>query len=336
MFNIDASGFQTYEGRHVTLLVREVLLDGYHLDTLIGKVAKGAFHFNGEMKNPAASARLDIEGERKNFTFIVDSGAMKIEFDPNIFPKELYPIYSKTNNLHREIRDIMSSILSSKDPAANQLDRNFYLRELDLIMRNPDNFYSAFVLAELSQKLNSVKTHELITAWELLSSDIKATETGKYLQRKVANRDKTAVGQTLPEFQFTDESGQVFTRENLLKKPYLIVLGASWCGPCKKLIPTIKATQKKYADWGLQVLYINFDNDEGKWKKMIQDYSMQAFANVYDTAKPNFSAMAFAFEIAAIPVVLAVDNYGIIQYNSIREYDYEIKRIDSYLDVMFY
>ena len=333
-FDLKGFGFDIFSGRKVTMYYREDLSHGSRMDTVITIIKNGCFSLYGFIENPAATATIIIEEESKTFGFVLDSGLTEIRLNRNLFPRDIYPIMSATNVMYRKVKKMYASNMTHEGPLHNQTHRDVLLKALEMVKQNPHNFYSAIVLANVSIWPTSILLEDLHDAWEGLGAGIKSTETGKYIERKIKNKDKASIGQPLPKFELLDENGGLFTNSLMKPKPYIIVFGASWCSPCKKLIPVIKAKHSKYAEKGLEILYINLENDKAKWQKMINDFSIQRFTNVYDSSKPNFSAISFAFEIKGIPIVLVVDDKQIIHYNSIKQGDYDIKTIDSYIDRM--
>jgi len=67
----------------------------------------------------------------------------------------------------------------------------------------------------------------------------------------------------MPEFQFSDAKGKVWTLADLKGKVTLINLWATWCGPCRVELPYLQKVYDKVRDRkDLQV--ITFDTDDSR------------------------------------------------------------------------
>ena len=54
----------------------------------------------------------------------------------------------------------------------------------------------------------------------------------------------------------------------------LIDFWATWCGPCVREIPNVKATYEKYHDQGFEIIAISFDSKKEALEKMIAEKEM--------------------------------------------------------------
>lgn len=90
----------------------------------------------------------------------------------------------------------------------------------------------------------------------------------------------------------------------VLKKPMFIDFFATWCGPCRKIMPHLEGLAKEYKD---KVNFIVLSNEE---TTKLQDF----FGNV--NSKPFFvgidtkGAMSTAYSIKTIPHGVLIDKTG--------------------------
>ncbi|MBR1469423.1 MAG: AhpC/TSA family protein [Prevotella sp.] len=113
------------------------------------------------------------------------------------------------------------------------------------------------------------------------------------------------VGEQAKEFRVTGDDGKELTLPQLLegKKYVLLDFWASWCGPCRKEIPNVKAQYAKYKDMGFSVIGISIDKDEKAWKKAVTEEQLEW---------PNFCSPAVAdlYKVKAVPTVYLLDAQG--------------------------
>lgn len=117
---------------------------------------------------------------------------------------------------------------------------------------------------------------------------------------------ETLEGKPAPNFSVTDAQGKTTTLQELTqgKKYTLIDFWASWCGPCRREIPNLKAIYKEFAPKGLEIISISIDKDKAAWQKALNEEQLPW---------PNFldqSEISEAYGVKTIPLILLIDNTG--------------------------
>ena len=84
-------------------------------------------------------------------------------------------------------------------------------------------------------------------------------------------RAKLNAGDLFPELMLTDSSKHEAKISDWKGKIVLIDVWASWCTPCRKQMPKLKALFEKFKDKGLTVIAISYDKDKEKWSKAIKE-----------------------------------------------------------------
>ncbi|MBQ0085771.1 MAG: TlpA family protein disulfide reductase [Prevotella sp.] len=100
------------------------------------------------------------------------------------------------------------------------------------------------------------------------------------------------------------------------KKIVLIDFWATWCGPCMREMPNVKAAYDKYHKKGFNVVGISFDEDADRWKSTIKKNKWN-WVHLSDL-KGWKSAAGKVYEIMAIPSSILVDGNGTIIANDLR------------------
>jgi thiol-disulfide isomerase/thioredoxin len=66
-----------------------------------------------------------------------------------------------------------------------------------------------------------------------------------------------------PDWQLNTIEGKAVSLQQFRGQPVVLLFWATWCPYCKKLMPGLQRLQQKYADKGLQVVMIDYNEDEG-------------------------------------------------------------------------
>ncbi|RAJ08648.1 peroxiredoxin [Chitinophaga skermanii] len=86
-----------------------------------------------------------------------------------------------------------------------------------------------------------------------------------------AQNKTLAVGDQAPAISLLQPSGKTLQLSDLHGKIVLIDFWASWCLPCVKEQPLLKAIYKKHANSGrFEILGVSLDSKKENWEKSIQ------------------------------------------------------------------
>jgi thiol-disulfide isomerase/thioredoxin len=139
-----------------------------------------------------------------------------------------------------------------------------------------------------------------------------------------AEKEKPAVKD---ELGLKDLNGKPFSLSDLKGKVVYIDFWASWCGPCRQMMPFSKQlheglteTQKKE----ITFLYISIDASEDGWKKAITDLGIEG-VNVISPGNWSSKVCSY-FQINSIPRYMIMDRKGnIVDFNAKRPADPSLK-----------
>lgn len=140
-----------------------------------------------------------------------------------------------------------------------------------------------------------------------------------YLAESIALKTELAKGTPSPVFDDYENYNGGKTSLSDLKGKYVYVdVWATWCGPCKAEIPSLKALEKQYHGKNIQFVSLSIDDDRSHggswdkaredWKAMIADKELsgiQLFA-------PNGwqSQFVLDYKIKGIPRFILIDPNG--------------------------
>lgn len=133
---------------------------------------------------------------------------------------------------------------------------------------------------------------------------------------------ESLLGKPLPAFTLPDRNGKEIAVNTLLKdkKCVLIDFWASWCAPCRKSIPTLKAIYKQAAKQGLEIVSISIDKKKADWLKALDEEKLP-WPCLLDTQ----NVFKEKFDGRAVPTFVLVDGNGNVIGENLEVKDLEIK-----------
>lgn len=109
-----------------------------------------------------------------------------------------------------------------------------------------------------------------------------------------------------PVFNYPDTSGNKISLNTVKgKKATLIVFWASWCSPCRKEIPALKAFYSQSKDKGISIVSISVDQNINAWKKAVKEEKMP-WTNIANLPSDDQQIMDF-FGIKSVPTMFLLD-----------------------------
>lgn len=136
---------------------------------------------------------------------------------------------------------------------------------------------------------------------------------------------KRLLGQGFHDIEFPDTTGTVHKLSEYVGKGHYVLLDfwASWCGPCLASMPMMKQIYATYADKGLQIIGISFDNKREAWLSAINRLGLP-WLHLSDI-KGWESIASDAYGIRAIPETVLIAPDGTIVATGLREQELEKK-----------
>ena len=125
---------------------------------------------------------------------------------------------------------------------------------------------------------------------------------------KQAIRDKF-IGKPAPEFSMEDINGKNVSLSDLKGKPIYIDIWATWCGPCKAEIPSLKKLEEEYGD---KIEFVSISVDEpdhkDKWKDFVAKEDLKGYQ--LTTGEGWKSQFVRELGVNGIPRFVLIDKQG--------------------------
>ena len=178
---------------------------------------------------------------------------------------------------------------------ANITDKsvNDYIKYLEL---DETLKYGDFVAAT-----NAVNEYVATCQNETLKSIVKSTYDKRML---------LAPGVKGFAFELTDIDGKTFKLEDLAGGLVYIDFWATWCGPCRRELPSLIQLEKDYHGKKVHFVSISLDHDKAAWEKFVPANNLKGVQLHADGDWQ--SAVATNYQIAGVPTFFLLDGNGVI------------------------
>lgn len=140
----------------------------------------------------------------------------------------------------------------------------------------------------------------------------------KYLSSKIALREALPEGSPSPTFEnYVNHKGGTTSLSDLKGKYVYVDVWATWCGPCKREIPSLKKVEEQFHGQNIEFVSISVDDarrsgsDEkafAAWKNMVNDKQLGGIQLFSDKAWQ--SDFVKNYKINGIPRFILIDPEG--------------------------
>lgn len=174
----------------------------------------------------------------------------------------------------------------------------------NLVRQKP---YSYYYLYAIEQKVANFSNEQFMTIFRCFDAEVQNSPTGQKLLTYVNQRqDKRLTFSTT----LADEQGQSQLILDKEARYNLVVLWASWCGPCRQEIPSLKKLYTRLgASQRLHLVSVSVDEDRQAWIKAMQKEQMPWRQLMMPSSEQTYAKELFQFD-GSIPTMLLVDQQG--------------------------
>lgn len=249
--------------------------------------------------NVATGRYVFSDGNEFTIVYLKNGFDLKLKLDAKKFDESI--VYTgkgadennflAKNSLFEEQTDMGSLLLSSEAVFFKGLDK-----------KKTDDL----------KRLENKKLDPVFVDLQKKSIEVNYDEVVKYYKKNYeANLAKSKLNNTMsPSFDYENHKGGKTKLEDLKGKYVYVDVWATWCGPCRAEIPSLKAIEEKYHGKNIEFVSISIDvaKDHDKWKSFVTDKSLggiQLFAD-----KDWNSDFMKGYGINSIPRFILIDPNG--------------------------
>lgn len=173
--------------------------------------------------------------------------------------------------------------------------------------------------------------------WETFGQfpdSLKTEGIGAVMAGFFTNLHRTEAGNSVIPFKQEGIDGHMVDIAALKGKVVVIDFWGSWCGPCRRSHPHLKALYNKYHDRGLEIVGVAYEGGtpQGKdsiWRKAVKEDGMTWLQILNDPDRLDLTKL---YSVTAFPTKLIVDRDGNIVF---RVADSSSPEFDSKLEELF-
>ena len=146
--------------------------------------------------------------------------------------------------------------------------------------------------------------------YNMYVSEVQNEEYKAKIEEKYSKIKNLVKGKPSPTFDYENHKGGKTALADLKGKYVYVDVWATWCGPCKAEIPSLKKLEEDYHDKNIEFVSISVDrpDDYETWKKMVAEKELGGIQLMSD--KDWKSDFVTGYAIEGIPRFILIDPDG--------------------------
>lgn len=312
------------EGDRVFLAVMQ---GDYNFSTLDSTtIQNGKYLFKGQQKQPVKRLVVAEVGEELigSSDFILENTdvTVDVKLDNTCVinggaDNELWKSYNEENT--KANKEIESQWLIAQDTTRTDAERKAAADEFANWEKGRVAYHAQYILDHIPSGVSSILLEQVHSNFNELTMDKILTrmkeqcpEDEVYLavRKQYEQSQKTEVGKPYVDIALNDPEGKLVKVSDFVAKNKVTMIDfwASWCGPCRRVMPDVVKAYNKYKDKGFAIVGVSLDNNAEAWKAAIKQLGM-TWPQMSDL-KGWQSEAAALYNVRAIPATIFIDQSG--------------------------
>lgn len=219
---------------------------------------------------------------------------------------------STSSKYEEEVKAIASNITTPDSTLTEgqqaQIDSIYSILDSEIVDINKKYFTEAtnasVQIAALKNLRHSIEPTEFISLFDQAPEILKAEKTLSAFYKTSVAGANTAVGKQFVDYQMTNPAGEskMLSEFRAEGKYFLLDFFASWCGPCKKSMPTLAQIEKQYSKILSSVSIAIWERDENG----------EAYAEAVKNLKITWPTFQDGKRVDGNNMSLGAETYGVV------------------------
>lgn len=133
---------------------------------------------------------------------------------------------------------------------------------------------SYFGIEYLAAEAGKLSLEDLKNEYAKFSPEYQNSFSGRNVAKWIDIQEKAGIGKPSPDFTVQSPDGKEFTFYSVKAKAKLIDFWASWCSPCRAMIPELMEMYKEFHKDGFEIVSISMDHRKEYWLRALEDEKM--------------------------------------------------------------
>lgn len=240
----------------------------------------------------------DIHNSKNRYMdFLLEPG--QINITGNLKTSETVNISDGPQNAFLAKNQHLPFISISHDPQKHKVQFNRFLNK---IKETPDAYWAIFALGNLKFDFNKNELTEIFNAFDAQTQQsYSARQIKQFIDSKPDNDKKKS------NVSLINLDGKRVNMIDTTKKLNMIIFWASWCGPCRREVPSLKKLAQEMANQQqLRMVSVSIDKNMEAWKQAVNEEKMPWQQLAVD-ASTRIKIEA-QFDLNAVPQIFFMDN----------------------------
>ena len=282
-------------------------------------VKNGKLVFATEVGAGEAVPAAIAEGSKRRLSFILEPGTATINDRGQVKGTRL-------NNIVEGVGDMLDSLTvdykaRQKQIMQSQMSNDEKMKAAETLYNDgkQDKRSGIHDVPEIADGMTVAEMDELLDGavqW------IKESNAVASYKQKALSMEKTAPGQMFTDFSVKMSNGKTVKLSDYVGKGDYVVLDffASWCGPCRREMPTLKGIYEKYNGKGLKVVGLAVWGEPADTKKCVKELALPW--TIIDNAQSEATEI---YGVSGIPHIIVFAPDGTILARDLRGNDLAAK-----------
>lgn len=300
-----------------------------HIDS-VAVATDGSFKFEGDAQKKPFAILYSMEKEMP----VVLNGSVKLDLEQqelsgseenvrlNAAQKEFKPHYEALRAASQTASKLLKDNVDRNDPRFVNAYQSYQEKvqaiadfTAKVTKENAQYIFPAHYIVNFAQALDEEVLMELAS----MKGAAFETEILRPIKARLEALSKRSVGSPLPDLKMPTPTGAVKSLSDFCGKGNYVLVDfwASWCGPCRREMPALRAIYEKYNKTkGFDIVGVSLDDDKTKWTTAIKSLNLP-WHHISDL-KGWQSAATEAYGISGIPFTVLVGPDGKIVATGLR------------------